>query len=465
MAGVSEPAFSAPPLPPRRRSSRRPPPPGLGPLLRLAGPVVLSRLGIMTMGLVDAIVVGRHSATELGYQALGWAPTGVVLTTSIGLLSGVQVLTSQAIGDGRPGDTGAILRRGCLYALWVGIFAAVILAGLGGPLMHHIGLDKALADGATPVLQILALSLLPILIADTGIFWLEAHGRAVPGMLAMWGANIVNLMLNLWLVSGRSGFGVEGAVASSWATFASRMVLLVLVWALIAFWSQSRPLGVFAPAPRDRAASREMRRIGYGASASYFVETAAFGAMSIIAGWMGALAVASWAIVLNMAALIFMVPLGLATATGVMVGRAHGARDPAGVRQAATLGFATTVIATLLICVIIGFGNSAIAGFYTHDPAVQAMTAAALLLSCLFFVADGLQVVGAQSCRAQSDIWVPSMTHITSYLLVMMPLGYVFAIRAGLGVNGIIWAVIVASLLSACLLWGRFVWLARRVRG
>ncbi len=436
--------------------------PGLGPLLALAGPVVLSRLGIMTMGLVDAIVVGRHSAVELGYQALGWAPTGVVLTTSIGLLSGVQVMTSQAIGDGRPGDTGAILRRGCLYAFWVGIAAAAVLAGLGGPFMHHIGLDPALADGATPVLRILALSLLPILVADTGIFWLEAHGRAVPGMFAMWGANIVNLALNLWLVPGDSGLPVEGAAASSWATFVSRVALLVIVWALIAFWPKAPALGVFARTPRDPSAAREMRRIGYGASLSYFVETAAFGSMSIIAGWMGALAVASWAIVLNMAALIFMVPLGLATATGVMVGRAHGARDAAGVRQAAGLGFGTTVVATLLICAIIGLGNRTIAAFYTHDPAVQAMTAGALLLSCLFFVADGLQVVGAQSCRARSDVWVPSMTHFTSYLLVMMPLGYLFAIPLGLGVNGIIWAVIVASLLSACLLWARFLWLGRQ---
>jgi len=429
--------------------------------MRLAGPVVVSRLGIMAMGLVDTIVVGRHSATELGFQALGWAPTGVVLTTSIGLLSGVQVLTSQAIGDNRAIDTGAILRRGCVYAFWIGILAAAVLAGLGGPLMHNIGLDKALADGATPVLQILALSLLPILIADTGIFWLEAHGRAVPGMIAMWGANVVNLMLNLWLVPGHSGFPVEGAVASAWATLISRVALLVFAWVLIARWSQARRLGVFTPAPKDPVAAADMRRIGYGASASYFTETLAFAAMSIFAGWIGAAAVASWAIVLNVAALIFMVPLGLAAATGVMVGRAYGAGDAGGVRAAARLGFIATVAVTLLICTIVGFGNNLIASAYTKDPVVLAMTAAALLLSCLFFVADGLQVVGAQSLRAQSDVWLPTVTHLASYLIVMIPLGYVFAIQMQFGIDGIVYAVILASLMSASLLWGRFLWLTR----
>lgn len=424
-----------------------------GSLLRLAGPVVASRLGIMAMGLVDAIVVGRYSATELGYQALGWAPSGVIITTSIGLLAGIQVLTSQAIGEGRPGDTGAILRRGCVYAFWIALVAGALLAGLSGPAMHAIGLDPALADGATPVAQVLALSLMPILVADVGVFWLEAHGKAVPGMIAMWGANAVNLVLNLWLVPGNSGLPVDGAVASAWATFASRLALLVLVWILIARWREAPALGVFRkPAPNPDAV-KAMRGIGYAASVSYFIEAGAFGAMSIYAGWLGALSVAAWAIVLNMAAVIFMVPLGLATATGVFVGRAYGAGNPEGVRRAARMGFTATVMATLTICALVGFGSDLIARGYTRDDEVQAVAAAALLLSCLFFVADGLQVVGSQSLRAQNDIWMPTATHLASYLLVMMPLGYVFAISLGLGVNGIVWSVIVASLMSATLLW------------
>src|ERR1700743_983151 len=60
-------------------------------LLRLAGPVVFSRLGIMTMGLTDAIVVGRFSPVQLGYHALAWAPTSIVITVAIGLLTGTQV--------------------------------------------------------------------------------------------------------------------------------------------------------------------------------------------------------------------------------------------------------------------------------------------------------------------------------------------------------------------------------------
>src|SRR5215211_606092 len=95
---MDRPAAQASTVPGGRHSAVRT---DLSTLLRLSGPVVLSRLGIMAMGLCDAIVVGNFSARELGYHALAWAPTSVVLTMGVGLLIGVQVMTARRIGEGR----------------------------------------------------------------------------------------------------------------------------------------------------------------------------------------------------------------------------------------------------------------------------------------------------------------------------------------------------------------------------
>ncbi len=64
--------------------------------------------------------------------------------------------------------------------------------------------------------------------------------------------------------------------------------------------------------------------------------------------------------------------------------------------------------------------------------------------------------------RARGDVWMPTFTHLTSYILIMMPLAWWLALPRDLGVTGIVWAVIVASLISAGLLAGRFWMLARR---
>jgi MATE family multidrug resistance protein len=431
-------------------------------LMKLSGPVVISRLGIMAMGLSDAIVVGRYSAVQLGYHALGWAPSAVAVTMSIGLLTGVQVMTSRAIGEGRRNETGAVLRRGLSYALWVGLAAAALLALLGPPFLHAIGLEKSLADGATRALLVFALSLPGYTLSVAAASWLEGLSRPGPFAWAMWIANGVNLGLDLLLVPGTLGLPALGAVGGACATTGARTFLAVVMLAYIALMPEARALGVFAKPPRDRAAEAEQRRIGFGAGASNFFEVAAFSSMNIIAGWVGGLAVAAWAIVLNVAAIVFMVPLGLATGAAVRVGRAYGAREPRGVVRAALVSFGVTSLFGGLVGLVIWPNAALISRAYTENPQTLALAIPALILSCFMYLPDSLQVVTAQALRARGDVWVPTGTHLTSYIVVMAPLAWWLAIPRHMGVLGISWAVVVASVISAVLLLIRFWMLSRR---
>jgi MATE family multidrug resistance protein len=434
----------------------------LAELLKLSGPVVISRLGIMAMGLSDAIVVGRYSATQLGYHALGWAPTSVIVTMAIGLLSGVQVMTARAIGEGRLHETGAVLRRGLTYSLWIGAISAAVLA-LAGPLfLHAIGLEATLADGASRVLMVFCLSLPGYALSVSASFWMEGLSRPGPGAWAMWIANAINLGLDLILVPGHFGLPALGAIGGAWATTGARTFLAVFMLGYIALMADARALGVFDIPDRNRAAEAEQRRIGFGAGASNFFEVAAFASMNIIAGWIGGLAVAAWAIVLNVAAIVFMVPLGLSTGAAVRVGRAYGARDPVGVIRAGVIAFAVTGAFGALVSLAVWPYAALISTAYTSNPLTLVMAVPALVVSCLMYFPDSLQVVIASSLRARGDVWLPTGTHLTSYIVVMMPLAWWLAIPKGLGIIGIAWAVVIASVISAVLLLARFWLLSRR---
>lgn len=434
----------------------------LSQLLRLSGPVVLARLGVMTMGLTDAVVVGRYSAEELGFHALAWAPTSVVLTMSIGLFVGVQVMAARAFGENRPHETGAVLRRGLVYAFWVGCASMVGLIVGGAPFLHVIGLEPALADGASRVLVIFALSMPGYAISAAAGMWLEGMGKPIPGAVAMWAANLVNLMLVLLLTPGTFGLPALGAVGAAWSTTGARMFLAVVLLIYIARMPGARTLGVFDRPARDRRASAEQRRIGYGAGASNFFEVAAFASMSIIAGWIGGLAVAAWAIVLNVSAIVFMVPLGFGTAAAVLVGRAYGARDRDEVARATVVALSTVGAFALVLMAVVWPGAGLISASYTSDGATLAMAIPALVVASWFFFPDALQVVAAQALRARGDIWIPSAAHLMSYILIMMPLAYVLAIPFGLGLRGISLGIVIASTISAALLLGRTWLLSRR---
>ncbi|HEY3799902.1 MAG TPA: MATE family efflux transporter [Caulobacteraceae bacterium] len=431
-------------------------------LVRLAAPVVAARVGVMTMGLTDTIVVGRLSATQLGFMALAWAAAAVVLNSSMGLLSGVQVMTSRALGAGDRPAAGAALRRGLVYGLWVGVLAAGALILGMPPILDALRLQGGLAEGARAPLLMLAVSMPSFAISSAAASWLEGLGRMTPPLVMMWMANVLNLGLDLVLVPGGFGIPTMGAAGATAATLIGRTVLALASLAYIALMPDARALGVFRKPLPSRADEIDQRRVGYGAAASGFFEVTAFSAMSVIAGWISATTVAAWAVSLNVLALVFMVPLGISTATAVMVAQAYGAQDRAALHRAAVLGFGVTAVVGVVFGVLIAPTAGLIAPLYTTDRATIVMAAGALLLTCVFFLPDGLQVVVAQSLRARGDVAVPTLTHLMSYAVVMVPLAYALAIPLHGGMTGMVWATIIAAYVSAGLLLGRYWMLARR---
>ena len=433
----------------------------LSELLKLAWPVVMARLGIMTMGLTDAIVVGHYASRELAYHSLAWAPSSVVLTTAVGLMMGVQVMTARLLGEGRKAEVGAVLRRGMVYALQIGFVSMFALMLLGPFGLQHMGLEDGLGEGASPALMVFALSMPAYLISVAAQFFLEGLHRPKAGMVAMWVANAVNLGLNLMLVPDLLGLGVDGAVASAWATFGARTALAIFLVIFILRLPEARALGVFSKPKRDKAVEREQVKVGVGAGSSNFIEVGAFAAMTVFAGQLGAAETASWAVVINVSAIVFMVPMGLGSATAVLVGRSYGARDRDGVMRGGLAGIGVVTVLAFIIAIGLWLTAPLVVSAYTTDPAILAIAAPALVLATLFFVADAQQVVAAQANRASGDVVWPTLMHLLSYGIIMIPLGWWLAHR--IGVDGLVWSVIVASLISGALLIGRFVRIAKRL--
>jgi multidrug resistance protein, MATE family len=157
-----------------------------------------------------------------------------------------------------------------------------------------------------------------------------------------------------------------------------------------------------------------------------------------------------------------MVPMGLSSATAVLVGRAYGSGDSQAVLRAGLVGIGVVTGLTLVVALLVWPTADLLVGAYNRDPLLLAIAAPAVVLATLFFVADGIQVVAAQANRAAGDVWWPTIMHFVAYGGIMMPLGWVLAHR--MGVDGLVWAVIIASLASSTLLTGRFVRIARRAR-
>jgi len=409
-------------------------------LIKLALPVTLARLGIMCMGLCDAVVVGRMAPEELPHQALGWAPTSVMLVTSIGLLAGVQVLGARAFGARTLEEAGGALQRGLVVSVLSGLLAIALAYAFGEQLMAGFGIEADLVAPSARVMRVLILSVPLHLIYICTAFFVEAIQRPAVSTWVMWIANVINLGLNLWLVPH------NGALGSAWATVGARafLALALLLWVL--FLPEARQLGLRKHVKAPGYA--KFLSVGGAAAISQAAESSAFSGMTVLAGRLGGHAVASYQILLNLLAMVFMVALGFATATAVLTAEAVGQRSRRDTAHASWSGLAVNSLVMGAIGVAMFALATPIAFAYTIDANVARGVAQCVPLVAAILIADGGQVVAASALRAQGDNWFPTASHLFSYALIMPALGFLLAEAQQLGVRGLLLAIFWASVFS-----------------
>ncbi len=435
-------------------------------LFRLSWPVIGSRVGVMLMGLLDTIVVGQYSSAQLSLlmvsQSLFWVPA----VSSMGLLMGVQVKAAHFLGSNEPHRVGAVFRRGIGYALMLGLGFMAVLLVIGVSALKVV-VRPELADASRVPLAIFAASMPLFLVSIATSQFLEALSRTREVFIFTLLSNGLNVGLLFLLVPGHfSLFGINfsGALGAATATAIARSSLAVMLLIYVLILKEARAFNLFGQAEPDHAGAVEQRHVGYATGAAYFIETAAFAAMTLFAGRISDEAVASWAIVLNFASVVFMVPMGISAGCSVLVGKAYGAGDWAEVARVGWVSFVSAGLFMTGVVIAVLLAVDAITRLYTHDPLLIPAAREGLLLSCLFFIPDGLQVVAAQALRARKDVVAPTIIHYLSYGAIMLPLGFLFCLTFGWGVAGLVWAVVVASAISGPFQTGRYLWLDRQIR-
>jgi MATE family multidrug resistance protein len=421
-------------------------------LLRLAWPVALARLGIMAMSVVDVMVVGQFAPAQLPYQALGWAPISVVTVAGIGLLTGVQVLGARALGAGARHEAGGAWRGGLVVALVAGLAALALVWAVGAQVFTGFGIAPELALPSARVTHILALSVPLHFCYCATAFFLESIQRPLASTIVMWSANALNLALNLWLVP---SFGAEG---SAWCTVFARGFLCVALITWVWCSNDTRAFGV-----RRRAESPSyagLLRVGVAAAVSNAAEAGAFSGMTILAGRLGANAVAGYQILLNLLAIVFMVSLGVSSATAVVTSEARGRRAPADVSRASYAGLQLNTGLMLMLGVGVVIFARELGRAYTANPTLAGFVADLFWLTALIMPVDGGQVVAASALRARGDNWFPTVSHLVVYALVMPALAVWLSVLRHGGVAGLMLAVFGSSVLSCGVLCFRLWWLA-----
>lgn len=431
-------------------------------LIELAWPVVISRVAIFSLAVVDTIMVGRYASDELAYLGIGLVPSSISILFIVGLLLGTMVKVSNHYGAGRYEDCGASWWRSLPLAFGLGLLALAICA-CGETLLTFLGQPPEIAKAGGRISFIMGLGMPLIALQITTGYFLEGINRVRPGMVIILIVNVANIYLNDILINGRMGFPELGAEGSAWATNIVRFMMMSMIVAYVWFMHDQQKYAVRKRPLRNPDASREQRRIGYAAGLSMGIENTAFSFLSIFAGMIGTLSLATHTITMNFFSLCFMLGLGVGTATAVRVGNANGAGNWRQVYRLGWIGLGTqfALMFPLTLCMI--FYSDYIVAFYSSDQELTALAAKVLSFAAYAILLDAGQSLIAQSFRARGDNWSAPVIHFMSFGCLMIPVSYISGIYLERGVFGLYDGLFVGSLVALMLCLNRNIVLNRKL--
>jgi MATE family multidrug resistance protein len=418
--------------------------------LRLAGPVVLGQLGLMSMNLVDTAVVGRLGPAAVAAVGIGHAASMLVFMFGFGLLVGLDRTVAFAFGAGRTQEVRRVVVHGVVLAVVVSVPLTAAMFAVRA-LLPRLGVDPAMLHAASSYQTALTWSILPSMLFSALRQCLQGIGDTRTTTWVTVAANLVNLAGNLVFVPGAFGLPALGVAGSGWATCISRLFMAAALG--LHAW---RKLG---PLPRwrwDRVLDGELLRLGVPSGVHMVFEGGVFVLVTMLAARLGAVPGASHHLVLLVASFTFMVPLGLSSAGAVRVGQALGRGDVAGARRAGSMAVMVGVAFMAFSAAALTSLARPIVGLFGQPAEVVELARLLLLCAGVFQVFDGAQVTLAGALRGADDTMSAMAANLVGHWAVGLPVGALLCYRLDMGVVGL-WLGLAAGL-AAVAGWLALVW-------
>jgi MATE family multidrug resistance protein len=397
--------------------------------LGLAWPLILANLTQQIIQATDVLLMGRLGASQLAAATLALNLTWTFNLLLLGLITASSPMMATALGQ----RSNAVrdVRRTFRAGLWLIAIAMPpywMLLWHVGDLMRGFGISEELASQGQTFLRAYMWCTAPWLLFQLLRNFVAALERPrIVLWLSLTGIAL-NALLSWSLIFGHFGLPALGLLGGG---LGSTLTWLIMCAALGIYSSsdrQFRRFHLFGHWWRfDRQRTFAMTRLGWPIGVTMALEMGVFALAAYFMGWIGAPAVAAHAVALQLAALTFMIPLGLGQAATVRVGLAVGRRNKAGIARAGwTAWLGGVVFMGSMALVMWSFPRQLIALFLADVPAnatVIALAVSFLRVAAAFQLVDGAQVIGAGMLRGLHDTRWPLMFALVGYWVVGLGIG------------------------------------------
>lgn len=437
-----------------------------GEIMALASPTILTMLSQTMMWTVDTALLGRVNSLSLAAAGLGGMLTWATYSLFNNLSRITGTFVSQANGRGDHDAVGHYTWQGIYIAIGTGL----ILQFLG----YHSYLVLPWTHNPADVQEMtyvyikwrsLSAVFTQLSFALMGFF----QGRRdvkVPMYAGIIG-NGLNLVLDVWLIFGWSGFelfgrtwlavpamGVKGAAIGTSVGVAVNAFALIL-WALAPRLRQRYRLHeVRRPEPRAIA---KLIRVGLPAAWEGFIDMLGFLLFTIFVGTTGAVPLAASQITIQVLSFSFMPLWGLTTAASVLTGNWMGSRAPDMAEHYGRQTFKLGAYYSLLMALCLILLRHHVFRIFTNDPQVLALGASLTVTAAVFQYLDGVRMLGSGILQGAGDTRYPMLVTLVMMWGGFIPVTWLLVVRLESNVIGAWIGAAACYLIIGLLMWRRFV--------
>lgn len=426
--------------------------------LLLAWPLILTNLAQTLMTATDVVMMGWLGPDALAAGALGSNLYFATMIFGLGLTTATAPMIARELG--RKGHSVRDVRRTVRQGLWMAVGFTVpiwIVLWQSEAILLAMGQEPALAKSAADYVRALQWSLLPFFFFLVLRSFVSALERPLWALAAGIAGVVANAAMAWVLIFGHLGFPKLGLVGAGYATTFADTLMFAMMAAVVLADRKFRRYHLFGRFWRaDWPRFRELGHLGLPIGATLVFEVAVFNGATFLMGLIGAAALAAHSIAMQLASLSFMVPLGLAQAATVRVGRAFGGHDREGVRRAGWTAYVMGVGFMALTALAMIVAPRTLVGLFldldtpTNLPVIE-LAVSFLMIAALFQVADGGQAVAAGMLRGLHDTKVPMVYAGIGYWGIGLLLGVGLAFQGGLAGFGL-WIGLATGLTVVALL-------------
>jgi len=440
--------------------------------LKLAYPVILGLLGHTFVAFADNIMVGRLGTAELAAVSLGNSFVFIAMSLGIGFSTAITPLVAEADGANNKENAKRALKHGLVLCTFLGLslFAIILLCK---PILYLMKQPVEVVDLAIPYLELVAFSLVPLIIFQAFKQFSEGLSQTKYPMYATIIGNVINIVLNYVLIFGSFGFPKMGIVGAAVGTLVSRVIMVIFLWALL----KKKPkftyyVTGFNFKKIERSVMQKIIELGFPSALQMFFEVAIFTAAIWLSGVLGKNAQAANQIALNLSSMTFMVGMGLGVAAMIRVGNQKGLKHFVDLRRIAISIFMLTFLLEVVFAVVFFLGNNWLPTIYldvddvvnkVDNTEVIYLAAKLLLVAAVFQISDGIQVVVLGALRGLQDVKIPTLITFIAYWVIGFPVTYYLGLYTEYKSTGIWIGLLLGLTTSAVMLYLRFNYLTKRL--